>query len=235
MNEYEPLSETISVCVSERHRFGTDALLLAHFAAPRHKDRVCDLGTGCGIIPLAMMRNDRPREILGIDIQPEAVALFRAGIARSGLEATVSAVEADLREVKNLLPAGGFDVVTCNPPYQAKGSGILSDGAADQIARHETMCTITDVCQAASWLLRYGGRFCLCQRTERLNDVLHALRAADLEPKRLRLVAKHLDTAPWLFLIEGKKGSKSGMQVLPTLAVQEGDAPSEELLAIYNK
>lgn len=230
---FEPLSETISVCVSQSHRFGTDALLLAHFAAPLHKDRVCDLGTGCGIIPLAMMRRDRPRQILGIDIQPEAIELFRAGIARSGLSETVSALEADLRQTA-ALPAGRFDLVTCNPPYQAAGTGIPADRASDQIARHETLCTLADVCKAADRLLRYGGRLCLCQRVGRLSDVICTMRAAGLEPKRLRLVAKDAKSAPWLFLIEGKKGGRSGMQIMPTLLIEENGAPSAELQAIYD-
>ena len=93
-----------------------------------------------------------------------------------------------------------------------------------------------DVCKAAAQLLRFGGRLCLCQRPERLADVLCAMRSAGIEPKRLRFVAKHADTEPWLFLVEGKKGAKPFMRVEPVLAVEEKTGGfTKEVLMAYGK
>ena len=133
----------------------------------------------------------------------------------------------------NEIPAGSLDAITCNPPYKASNTGILSELTADQIARHEVMCTIDDICQKASFLLKFGGKLCLCQRPERLADVIFAMRAAKIEPKRLRFVAKTEKDTPWLFLIEGKKGAKPFLQVLPTLPVYEGEEFSKEMQRIY--
>lgn len=228
---FESLSSTISVCVSPQHKFGTDAFLLADFAAPRRKDRVVDLGTGCGIIPFILHKHFKPSQITGVDIQPQAIEQFARGISASQLEGRLLPVCSDLKELN--LPAGSFDVITCNPPYKAPGAGILSETPPDQIARHETMCTIEDICRTAARLLRFGGRLCLCQRPERLADVLTAMHSAGIEPKRLRMVAKQYDTAPWLFLVEGKRGSKPFLQVLPTLAVYDGEEFSQEMQKIY--
>ena len=228
---FESLSPTISVCVSPQHKFGTDAFLLADFAAPRRKDRVVDLGTGCGIIPFILHKHFKPSQITGVDIQPQAIEQFARGISASQLEGRLLPVCSDLKELN--LPAGNFDVITCNPPYKAPGAGILSETPPDQIARHETMCTIEDICRTAARLLRFGGRLCLCQRPERLADVLTAMHSAGIEPKRLRMVAKQYDTAPWLFLVEGKRGSKPFLQVLPTLAVYDGEEFSQEMQKIY--
>jgi tRNA1(Val) A37 N6-methylase TrmN6 len=229
---YEKLSEYISVCITPEHRFGTDAFLLASFASPRKKDTVCDLGTGCGIIPLLMLRDCSPRLTYAVDIQQQAIEQLKVSLRVSGLEGKIIPLLADLKELDSL-PAGAFDVVTCNPPYKAGGAGILSELAAEQIARHEVLCTMEDVCNAAARLLKYGGRLCLCQRPERLADVISAMRAADIEPKRLRFVAKTPSSAPWLFLLEGKKGSKSFMQVEPVLSVYDGDEFSAEMSRIY--
>ena len=236
---YEALSDSIQVCVSSAHRFGTDAFLLAHFAAPKHKDTVCDLGTGCGIIPMAMMKNSRPKKIVGVELQKQAFEQFLLSIAASNMEAQVHAVHADIcriaagEETDTLLSGHSFDLVTCNPPYKAENAGILSGTAADKIARHETCCTIYDVCRAAARLLKFGGRLCVCQRPERLCDVIAAMREANIEPKRLRFVAKTAQDIPWLFLIEGKKGSKPFLQLEPILAVQGKNGFSDELLTIY--
>lgn len=100
----------------------------------------------------------------------------------SGLAGRVIPVEGDLRDLPKALPAGQFDLVSCNPPYKERGRGLLSESPAEQIARHETCCSIEDVCRAASRLLRFGGRFCLCQRPERLADVLTAMRSCGWSP-----------------------------------------------------
>lgn len=234
---FESLSDSIQVCVSPEHRFGTDAFLLANFTAPRHKDAVCDLGTGCGIIPMALAKNYQPKQIVGIDIQPQAIEQFQLSIEQSGLEESITAIHADLKDIFRStevpLSPHSFDVVTCNPPYKAGNTGILSELTAEQIARHEVLCTIDDVCKAAEKLLKYGGRLCLCQRPERLADVITAMKNANIEPKRLRFVAKNSSTAPWLFLIEGKKHSKPFLKVEPLLVVHSESGFSEELLKIY--
>lgn len=235
---YEKLSDALQVCVSPEHRFGTDAFLLASFAAPRAKDRVCDLGTGCGIIPMAMLKKAPPAHIVGVELQEQAFRQFQLSIAASGCAGQVAAVHADLCRIAAgdrfpALPLHSFDLVTCNPPYKKAASGILSELTAEQIARHEVACTIEDVCAAADRLLKYGGRLCICQRPERLCDVISAMQIQHIEPKRLRFVAKNAASPPWLFLIEGRKGSKPFLKVEPLLIIQGENGFSNELLQIY--
>ena len=220
----EKLSHTLFLAVSDEHRFGSDAFLLADFAGQplRHKDRAVDLGTGCGIIAFLLYKNRRPSKMWGIDIQSQAIDQFRFSVEYSAQQGEnfddiLQAACCDLKNIKSCLPAGQFDLVTCNPPYKTGGTGILSADPAHRIARHELLCSIDDVCAAAAWLLKSGGRLCLCQRPERLCDTLGAMRAHHIEPKRLRFVAKHENTNPWLFLVEGKKDAKPYMDVLPTL------------------
>ncbi|MGN0590776.1 tRNA1(Val) (adenine(37)-N6)-methyltransferase [Ruminococcus sp.] len=228
----EPLGKRLHICVSDVHRFGTDAFLLTAFSRYQARDTVCDLGTGCGIIPLLMERHMPPRQIYGLDIQPEAIALLEQTVAENRLT-NLTPVLGDLRTLWEGAPLGDCTLVTCNPPYKARGAGIESAGDGAKIARHELLCDISDVCRSAARLLRFGGRLCLCNRPERLCDVLYAMRQADIEPKRLRFVAKHPDTAPWLFLVEGKKGAKPFLQVEPTLAVRQGEGMTPELEAFY--
>ena len=83
--------------------------------------------------------------------------------------------------------------------------------------------------------LRYGGRFCLCHRPERLADVICALREAGLEPKRLRLVQQRPASAPWLLLAEGRRGGKPGLRVEPPLIVEGEGGFSPEMLRVYRK
>ena len=160
---YEAIADGLNVCTSQWHRFGTDAVLLAEFSAYRRKERVCDLGTGCGIIPMLMQRKDAPQEVYGVDIQPEAIDQMRRGMAAStGIRSRMHPVCADLKTLWEGAPLGQLDLVTCNPPYKAYQAGLESQLTAQKIARHEVLCNIGDICLAAKKLLRFGGRLCIC-------------------------------------------------------------------------
>ena len=220
----EKLDKTLYLAISQDHTFGSDAFLLANFAGAslRHKDKAADLGTGCGIIAFLLYKDRRPQEMWGIDIQPQAIDQFTCSLDYSAgqgekLDGILRPLCSDLKELRGKMPLGTFDLVTCNPPYKTAGTGILSAETVHQIARHEVMCSIDDVCAAASSLLKTGGRLCICQRPERLCDIMLSMRAHRIEPKRLQFVAKDGETNPWLLLIEGKKDAKPYMDVLPTL------------------
>lgn len=229
----ESLGGGVTVFVSRAHTFGTDAVLLAQFAKPSARAVCCDLGSGCGVIPLLWCKQPTGA-LTAVELQPDGAALIEQAIAENGLGDRLRVLCADLRALNGLLPAGSFDLVTMNPPYNAAGSGLLSAGAADQLARHETACTPVDVCAAAAWLLKYGGRLCVCIPPERLTDYLCAMRAAAIEPKRLRPVAKRPDRAPWLLLLEGRRGGKPGLRMEATLSVHAADGGySAEMKTIY--
>lgn len=232
----ESLGKGVSVLCSSDHGFGTDAILLANFSSIKSKDVACDLGTGCGIIPMLWLRDGAKSDVYGVDIQERAVAQFTASIELSGSPSNVHPILCDLREIEKALPKGSFNLVTMNPPYKPRGTGIMSETTADQIARHETMCTIDDAVKAGATLLNFGGRFCMCHRPERLCDVICAMRENGLEPKRIRFVQKRPGTAPWLFLIEGKKGAKPHITVMPPLYIQnENGENSDELNEIIGE
>ena len=235
INSLEPLGGGIEIFVSDEHKFGTDAVLLADFAEAKRRDRAADLGTGCGIIPFLWCRNEnKPQEIFGIELQENAAKLAQSSAERNRLCDTVKIINSDIRELYSTIPAGSLSLVTCNPPYKASGAGIESENASERTARHEIAGSLADFIAAGSRLLQTSGRFCMCLRPERLAETIVLLTEHKLEPKRLRFVAKTAGSAPWLFLIEGKKCAKKGMTVMPTLFVHNADGTvSHEMEKIY--
>jgi tRNA1(Val) A37 N6-methylase TrmN6 len=229
---FEMLQNNIEICTTKDHKFGTDAFLLADFAKPRRNDLVCDLGTGCGIIAVLMQIKYNPQLLYCVDIQQQALEQLKITVEKNKLEKIIP-IHADIKELWGNAPYGRFDLVTCNPPYKAANTGIESYGEAQKIARHEIMCNINDVCKAASKLLKFGGRLCLCNRPERLSDVIMAMKDNNIEPKLLRFVSKTPKDAPWLFLIEGRKGGKPFLKVMPQLFIKGENGFSQELLSIY--
>lgn len=230
----EPLGCGASVFVSDKDGFGTDAVLLANFASPRKKDRACDLGTGCGIIPMLWCKGDAPMHSFAVELRSEAAELAVLSVKENGAENRVTVINRDLRELDNEIQKGSLNLITCNPPYKAVGAGIRCEDSAHDTARHETAGTLEDIINVAASLLMPSGRLCLCLRPERLAETIVLLHNAGLEPKRLRTVAKTPDRAPWLFLIEGRKNGRSGLKVLPELYVHNSDGTySDEMNEIY--
>ncbi|MCD8096012.1 MAG: methyltransferase [Ruminococcus sp.] len=220
----------ISLYISQNHRFGTDAFLLADFAAPRHIDSVCDLCSGCGIVAAVMWERFKPKKIETVEIDEEAAALQRLTVQKSGLKA-FSVVRMDLKEYK---PERELDVITCNPPYKLDGTGLKNKSEAAVNARHEVLCRFEDVCEAAAGALKYGGRLCVCNRPQRLCDMMCQMRACGIEPKRMRLVSKNSDSEPWLVLLEGRKGGSPFLKVERTLfTCNEDGSRSDELKSVY--
>ena len=230
----ETLANGTPVYITKSHRFGQDALLLAHFCGVRSRESVCDLGCGCGIIALRWHDRGHRGPCLAIELSSGAAALARKAAEEAGA-AHITVQTGDLRDVPALRPyAQTCSLVACNPPYFT--GGFLSPDPARAAARHALSCTVEDVCAAAFQLLRDGGRLCVCQRPERLTDVLCAMRAARIEPKRLQFVAARGEKAPWLVLIEGQKNRASGMRVLPTFITARADGtPSRKMLEIYGQ
>ena len=216
----EYIGRDLPLIVSSRHTFGTDALLLASFSCPRRQDRAADLGTGCGIIPFYWIRSGCSGELWAVDIQSDAVGQLGRSLEMNPQIGNLHPLCADSRNLQNLLPYGAFDTVVMNPPYKPVGTGILSCGESEKIARHETACSLDEICLSAAKLLRFGGKFSLCLRPERLCDMIDAMRNAKLEPKRMRFVCQTPHKAPWLVLAEGRRGGKPGLTVLPDLYVE---------------
>jgi tRNA1(Val) A37 N6-methylase TrmN6 len=234
MNDFnkEMLQNGIFVYTSKEHTFGTDAILLADFASPSKNSKVIDFGSGCGIIPLFFYSRGKGKEIYGLELQEKGYIQLKSAIDDQNIKSVI-AINADLKNIKGILPFGTFDVVTMNPPYKKLGGGIISAKESDKIARHETQVNIYDICVSAANLLKFGGRLCLCNRPERLATTIDAMKKAGIEPKRLRMVTQRYGKSPWLFLIEGKKGRNEGMVIDPELYIEEGNSYSEEYKRIY--
>ena len=213
---------------------GTDSFLLSSLPRLKAKLRVCDLGCGTGLLSLLLLQREPQLQVTGVELQEASALLAEKAITENGLTERFTVVQDDLRNVRTRFATGSFDLVVCNPPYFPSGSGAMREAKTLQTARAETEWTLEDICRGASYLLRWGGSFCLVHKPERLTDLLCALRASAMEPKRLRFVCKTGTDAPSLLLLEGRRGGKPGLSIEPPLILQDPDgSPTPEVDAIY--
>lgn len=231
---WEPLGQGMQVLVSTSHGFSTDTLLLADFSLPRPNALCADLGSGCGVIPLLWCHRARPRSVLALELQETALELAKTSIQANGLTGRIAPVLGDIRDYKALLPHQALDLVASNPPYFAPGTGADSQEPQRNSVRHSPTFLLSDLAQAAFYTLRHGGKLCLCLPTARLAEAIALFHAHHLEPKRLRLVQQRPGKAPYLFLLECRKGGKSGLDVQENLILSEETRNyTQEMRRIY--
>lgn len=228
----EPLGKNFFVNVTPHHTFGTDAVVLSSFAKAKAKDKLVDLGTGCGIIPLLMLRDGLLKNAIGIDISEEAA--FLANKTKEELELeNFTVINSDLKDLKGKVEFGCHTLITCNPPYKANGAGLKNPDRVESVARHEVECTLEDIISVSSRLLQTSGRLCMCHRPERLAELMSLMSEYKIEPKRLRLVVQRKGEEPWLVLVEGRRCGNKGLRIEPTLYIEENGDFSPEMIEIY--
>lgn len=220
--------------------FGMDAVLLSGFvcegitAKATENTKILDLGTGTGILPLLLRAKTKSRHITGLEIQKEMAEMAGRSVQLNDLTDSVQIVEGDLCEASSLFGKSSFDIVTCNPPYMKKDSGLVNPADTKALARHEISCTFADVAREAAALLVPGGKFFLVHRPERLTEIFAELKANKLEIKRLRMVHSFADSQATMVLIEAVSGGNTFMKVeKPLIIYSEPDKYTDEILAIY--
>jgi len=217
--------------------YGIDAVLLADFAAGCRKkpERVADLGTGTGIIPLILSHKTGAAMIAGVEIQEQASALAEKNVRNNSLEGRISILNADIRELPAELK-GTMDMVTANPPYIAQGKGLKNSSDAVMYARHEITAGLCDFMEASAWLLRDRGDLYMVHRPFRLADIFCFARDHHLEPKEMKLVQPVHDQPANIVLMHFVKGGGSELKLLPSICVYGPDGGySEEIRKIYER
>ena len=227
---YRIIQDTKQFC------FGMDAVLLSAFVKVKPKQRVLDLGTGTGVIPILLEAKTPGEHFTGLEIQPDSADMARRSVALNGLTDKIDIVTGDIKDASKIFGASSFDIVTTNPPYMISGHGLANEKDAMTIARHEVLCTLDDILREAKLTLKSGGRFYMVHRPFRLTEILTKMSSLDLEPKRIRLVYPTVEKAPTMVLIEGIQGAKSRITVEPPLIIYGPDGKySQEIRDFYDE
>ena len=215
-------------------KYGVDAVLLADFSVCAPGERVMELGSGNGVVPLIIKAKYGPAYIGGVEKQPGAFELAAENARINGLEGCVEFFNVDVLDVPKRFDAASFDLVCSNPPYMEKGCALVNPQSAKQIARHESSAGLADFMKAAAYLLKPGGRLAMVHRPFRLPDIICMAREEGLEPKKMRLVVPHPGEAPNIVLMQFVKGAGKELEVMPSLCIRDVNGNyTEELRAIY--
>ena len=234
--------ETVDILCEERlkivqnrtgYRFSIDAFLLANFIILKRGERLLDIGTGCGIIPIYIAKRGHTNFMVGVEIQDNLFHLALKNKKVNNVDNQIDFLSGDIKKHAKTLKKTPFHVVVSNPPYTKKGSGRASPGNSRHIARYESELDLSGLLSAASSLLNNKGRFYIIYPTRRLGELVNTAGLNKLELKRLRIVYPRRDEEANLLLAEFIKNGGAGVKIEKPLYIYENGRITEEVRKYY--
>lgn len=216
-------------------RFGTDSVLLADFAIYGRMERVADLGTGSGILPI-LMADACP----GARVRCDRIGR-RGGEPRPAFRGNERAGRAHSRALHGYARCGakfGIWRVWCVRlpirPMAKRAARWRARGRISAWRGMKARCPSRMFALAPRSCSKMAGgcRWCFPRRARTNCCAQWKVRA--WRPKRMRLVESFAGKPPKLVLADAVKGGGSQMHWLPTLVLYEADgSPTLEYRKIY--
>lgn len=197
------------------YRFTSDSVLLTRFARAKKGDKVADFCAGSGIVGFHFhaLNKEKKLPITLFEMQESLLALAKKTAKINGFE-NVTFQLGKLQEIPQTY-LETFSLVLCNPPYE-KG-GFDNETYEKAICRKEITIDLEAIAKATAFALKYGGRVCMLHRADRLAELCYTLKKHNIEVKRIQFVTGKAGDKPYLVMIEGVKGGKACVEILPTL------------------
>lgn len=189
--------------------FTSDAVALANFVKCKPHSNVVELCSGSGVIGILINAKNIADKVVFVEIQENLADMSRRSVLYNHLESKFQILNRELQNVSECLKDQRIDVVVCNPPYKKENtSSLLSANKEKLIARHEVKVTLEEIVFEASKLLKFGGKFYICNKEERLVEMINLCSKYKLETKRIKILPS--EKKSHIVLIEAVKGGKNG-------------------------
>lgn len=189
--------------------FTSDAVQLANFSKAKAGEKVVELCSGSGVISILMQTKTGCTDFTLVEIQEYLADMSRRSIEYNHQQDYIKVINAPLQGIHKEIGMSQYSVVVCNPPY--KENGVLNEKENISISKHEIKVNLQEIIEEASKLLKFGGRFYMVNREERLADMFYLMKLNYIEPKVLKILPK--SKGDRIVLVEGKKRGKSGLRI----------------------
>lgn len=210
------------------YRFTSDAVILANFVKTGSKDFIIDLGTGSGIIAILVAYKNKPKKVVGVELQPELADMAKRSVKFNKLDDIVEIINCDMKSLqlfkkRQELNVDKVDIVVCNPPYKKAGISKLNKNKNISLARHEVSINLDELLKVVNSLLKFSGRFYVVYDSNRTAELIYKLKINGLEPKRMFFTQSSSKNSATLVFVEAVKGGREGVKVLPVLITNDKD------------
>ncbi len=196
------------------HAFNLDTVLLADFVKLTYRIKhVIDVGTGNGTIALYLSEKTKAK-ITAIEIQESRYHKAVKNVQLNRLEKQIDVVHQDYLQTKYQY----VDAIICNPPFfKLNEKSIVNEDESIMIARHEITLDLENLIRKVSEQLKFGGKFFMIHRPDRLSEIYEYTRKYQLEIKRMKFVHPYIDKTANHVLVECVKQGGRDMTLEPPL------------------
>ena len=191
--------------------FTSDSVLLANYVKSKTNDIVVEFCAGSGVISILLSGKQKMKKIYAFEFQKRLCDMFKKSTALNKLEDKIEVINDKLENATKYIRQEGADIVFCNPPYHEGGD--KSENIEIAIATHEIETSLESIVLNANKVLKFGGKFYMVHRVDRLVDVLVTLRKYKIEPKSICIVYPKSDNEPVVFLVTAIKGGRKGLRM----------------------
>ena len=215
--------------------FSIDTLLLASFVqfTPEMMN-AADLGSGSGILAFLLKYRNTALQITGFELQKDFYELSNRNLELNKQFDGLFFESMDVRDIPARILPESYDLVVSNPPYFQLGNGRLPANPARAQARHELNGTVFNFVEAASYLLPYGGRFCVVIPTSRHDEICNYMTACKFGIKRKEYIIPKESEEPHLVMMEGEKFFAGECEIMTPITIHKKDNSfSDELQNLF--
>lgn len=187
------------------YKFSSDAVALGNFVQCKATDTVIDVGCGTGVLSLLVSYNHQPREMICVDINPDATTQIQKNIALNQdklAQTQFTVLNTDARNLHKQLNNKVADVIMCNPPYFTTGK--KSTNPHKNMARHDDTLSLTELATLCTKNLKYGGTVYFCYPANQLAKAIAIFENDNYRIKKIKLLSNHKGV--YLAIFQCKKG-----------------------------
>ena len=215
--------------------FSSDAVLLSSFVRATSNQTIVEFGCGNGVISLLLSAKTNANKIIGVELQESTAELARKNVLLNNLDSTIEIINHDVSQITQTISIESIDVVVTNPPYFASNSGQQKSCQQVAISRHESSSCIEQFIISANKILKYGGKFYMICKVQRMAEIITILSNNKLTPKKITLIYPKRNKTPDTFVIECKKGAKHNVLVDDLVVYNQDGSMTDSAKKLYNK
>lgn len=199
----------------DQNNYTQDSLLLANFISINKKCNAI-LELCCGNGPISLMLNEETVPIVGIDIQPDNIELFKQSCLENNLH-NIYPIVGDINRIEEILPANSWDLIICNPPYFRYNEDTrVSNKQSSSIARHEILIDFETIVSKTKTLLSNKGKFIFIHITDRLDEIIKTLYKYNFSIAKMLFIYTDEQDAKRV-IIEAVKHDNVHTKVMPSI------------------
>ena len=210
------------------YRAGIDAVFLAASIPAANGETVFEAGIGAGVAALCLLARNPMLHVTGIELSTRYAVLCEQNAKRNGFADHVHIIQADVKDAMRrdltIMPQHGtFSHAFANPPYFEDGKVTPSPSLLKAQAHSFGPEDLDLWIKVMHAMVTLRGTVTLIHRADSLGKILGSMESRFGDVRVAPLYSRE-GTAASRVIVQGVKGSRAPMQLLPGLIMHKDDS-----------